>query len=70
MGWVTGGQTLVMAKVWYAEVVTEAAVGWRRLRDKCLRWVVMVWLVRPVVLVWSHPALWGLQGRLNLFFST
>lgn len=28
-----------MAKVWSAEVVTEAAVRWRRLRDKCLRWV-------------------------------
>lgn len=32
-------------------MVAEAAGGRRQLRDKYLRWVVMVWLVRPVVLV-------------------
>lgn len=34
-------------------MVAEAAVGRWRLRDKCLRWVVTVWLVTPGVLIWS-----------------
>lgn len=28
-------------------MVAEAAERWWRLRDKCLRWVVTVWLIRP-----------------------